>query len=67
MPFLKKAKGNVNYVSETTKIRRKKNEHTYVRSGTVRSELSVRPGAISKKKQKEMLITSENFFRRKIS
>ena len=49
-------KRTLNYVHLKYK-QRKKDEHTSVRSGTVRSELSVRPGAVSKKKRKGTLIT----------
>ena len=67
VPFLKKkgkgTKGNVNYVPQSkkkTKIKRKTNKLTFVRSGTVRSESSVRPGAVSK------CFLKEFFFKKKI-
>ena len=54
--FLKKkgkgTKGNVNYVPQSKKKTKiKENKLTFVRSGTVRSESSVRSGAVSKKKK----------------
>src|SRR5205823_9320952 len=48
----KQIKRTLNYVSQN-KNKEKKNEHTSVRSGTVRSGSSVRPGAVSKKKKRE--------------
>ena len=45
----KQRKKNVKLCSPKVKTK-KTNEHTSVHSGTVHSELSVRPGAVSKKK-----------------
>ena len=56
----KNEKGTLITIPEVKKKRKqKKKERTYlfVRSGTVRSALTVHPGSISKKKRMETLIT----------
>ena len=47
-----KEKRTLNYVHPKYK-QRKKDEHTSIRSGTVHSELSVRPDAVSKKSERK--------------
>ena len=49
---MKKEKGNVKFLSpKVKKSENKRKEQTYfIRLGTVRSESSIRPGAVSKKK-----------------